>query len=168
MSFPILYSQLEETYKKYSKDFTSCHWQITCSEERNNKILSQLLSANALAVFGYDNTLFIEVPRYGIDVGVNTDTYRHNKLYYGDVSDFKEKWSAFSGKAIDELHITIFDKSGVPLHRWEIHKCLVRDPLECVFDLTNDSGNKEGEYLYIPILRKVRTIKSVSLAEKKN
>jgi len=168
MRFPILFSQLEEIYKKYDKDFTSCHWQITCSKERNNKNLSQLLSDNALAVFGYDNTLFIEVPRYGIDVGVNTDTYKHNKLYYGDVSDLKEKWRAFSGEVIDELYMTIYDKSGVPLHKWEFHKCLVRPALERVFDLTNGSGNKEGEYLYIPILiDKTKPEKSISLTKEK-
>ena len=168
MRFPILFDQLAEVYEKYGNRFSSCHWQVTCSKERNNKVLSQLLSDNALAVFGYDNTLFIEVPRYGIDIGVNTDTYRHDRLYYGNVSDLKEKWKAFSGESLEELCITIFDKSGVPLHKWEFHKCLVRPALERVFDLTNGSGNKEGEYLYIPILiDKTKPEKSISLTKEK-
>ena len=146
VSFPITFEEIEKIYKSHDKSATGCHWTISCSTEKNNMMLSQLLLNNALAVFGYGNTLFIKVPRFGVDVGVNDDPYRHSKVYYvSKLTDLKEKWSSFSGNIISELRVELFDKSANPIHRWTFKECLVRDPREVLLDI--DQAN-----LIIPII----------------
>lgn len=151
--FPTTFEELEEVYNYYGKDISTAHWQITCSGENNNKVVSQLLSDNALSMFFHHNTLYVTVARYGIDVGINKDSYRHSKIYYGEVSDLKDKWKAFGGEGIKKLFITLFDRTGNSLHRWTFKNCLIKGPTECVLDMWNGrTHDKEGEYLVIPIM----------------
>lgn len=149
--FPISFSELEKEYKEHNADFSVGHWELTCSNEGSHKVFSALIADNAMSVFGYKNTLFVCVSRYGIDVGVNKDPYKHNKLYYGEHHDLKEKYIAFSGECLEHLYLTIYDRSGKPLCKWDFKKAYVHSPQEQVFDMSNTRSSIEAEYLWIPI-----------------
>ena len=152
--FPTTIEDLKKVYKDFEDDMSVMRWEVSCSPEDNNSILSELLKNNALSVALDKGTVYLTVSRFGVDVGSKefVDSYKHSKYFYANnISDLKEHWKSFSGTWMKWLGLTIFDRTGKPLYSWHFEKAYLTSPQEIVFDFNNNSNSKESQRLLIPI-----------------
>jgi len=152
--FPTTIEDLKRIYQDLESDMSVIHWEVSCSSEDNNSVLSELLKNNTLSVSLDKSTIYLTVSRFGVDVGSRefADSYKHSKYFYANnISDLKEHWKSFSGTWMKWFVFTIFDKSGNPMYSWYFEKAYMTSPQEIVFDCQNTSNNKESQHLLIPI-----------------
>lgn len=146
--FPLTCDDLKKVYDKYDiaydKDICSSLFSITCSGNDN---FSDLLKYNTLEIFGYKNILFVKVSRFGPDPEIMTlDGYQHSSFFYKDRIDLTARYFAKSGSVLETVDVTVFDRSGNPIHQWSFNHGTVRMPLSIVFTAEDQEGS-----LIIPI-----------------